>query len=39
MKALILTKNGEPDKKQIQDDIMPTPGPNEISIKITKAEI
>ena len=39
MKAVIVTKYGDPDKMEIQDVLMPTPGPNEICIKVSKAGI
>ena len=39
MKAVIVTKHGDPDKMEIQDVSMPTPGPNEICIKVSKAGI
>ncbi len=39
MKAVIVTKYGDPDKMEIQDVSMPTPGPNEICIKVSKAGI
>lgn len=39
MKAVIVTKHGDPDKMEIQDVSMPIPGPNEICIKVSKAGI
>ena len=39
MKAVIVTKHGDPDKMEIQDVSMPTPGPSEICIKVSKAGI
>ena len=39
MKAVIVTKYGDPDKMEIQDVSMPIPGPNEICIKVSKAGI
>tara|TARA_Y100001970_G_scaffold43618_1_gene54340 strand:- start:841 stop:1851 length:1011 start_codon:yes stop_codon:yes gene_type:complete len=39
MKAVIVTKHGNPDKMEIQEVSMPTPGPNEICIKVSKAGI
>ena len=39
MKAVIVTKYGDPDKMEIQDVSMPTPGPSEICIKVSKAGI
>ena len=39
MKAVIVTKHGNPDKMEIQELSMPTPGPNEICIKVSKAGI
>ena len=37
MKAVIVTKQRDPDKMEIQDVSMPIPGPNEICIKVSKA--
>ena len=39
MKAVIVTKHGDPDNMEIQEVSMPTPGPNEICIKVSKAGI
>ena len=39
MKAVIVTKHGDPDKMEIQDVSMPIPGPNEICIKVSIAGI
>ena len=39
MKAVIVTKHGSPDSMEIQEVSMPTPGPNEICIKVSKAGI
>ena len=39
MKAVIVTKHGDPDKMEIQDVSMPIPGSNEICIKVSKAGI
>ena len=39
MKAVIVTKHGYPDNMEIQEVSMPTPGPNEICIKVSKAGI
>ena len=39
MKAVIVTKHGDPDKMEIQDVSMPIPGPNEICIQVSKAGI
>ena len=39
MKAVVVTGYGDPDKMEIQEVPMPTPGPNEICIKVSRAGI